>query len=68
MIPIRSRVELEWFSVHAGPDGLGRIAARWFGGPFSRSRVARAGVEADDAVLDQWAELGDSLLGIPPNW
>src|SRR6516225_11788733 len=32
------------------------------------SLVAGTGREAEDVVLDEWAELHDTVLGYPPNW
>ena len=51
--------------VHQGqpptePDGLSRRE----GAPIWVVPVA----EAEDAVLDEWAELHDRVRGFPPNW
>jgi hypothetical protein len=35
--------------------------------PFSRSWLVRV-AHAEDALLDEWAEFHDAVLGYPPNW
>jgi hypothetical protein len=60
-------VELELFSIRAGPDGLARITARWLAEPVGRSWLVPS-ADAEAAVLDEWAELHDAMLGFPPNW
>jgi hypothetical protein len=57
----------EIYSIRPGPDGLARITERRLGQPVARSWVVRI-EEAEDAVLDEWAELHDAVLGYPPNW
>lgn len=59
--------ELEFCSIRPGPDGLTRITARRVGEGARRSWVVPT-AEAEDAVLDEWAELHDTLLGYPPSW
>ena len=51
--------EFEVVSIHVGPDGRGSVS-------WCRARLVPA-VEAEDAVLDEWAELHDALLGCPPS-
>jgi hypothetical protein len=58
---------LEVFSLKPGPDGLTRVTARRLGEGVRRSWVV-PGERAEDAVLDEWAELHDAMLGYPPNW
>ena len=59
--------DVEIIVLRPGPDGLTRIVARRLGERAARSRVLPSR-EAEDAVLDEWAELHDALLGYPPNW
>ena len=58
---------LEIFVIRPGPDGLARITARHVGEGARRSWVVPA-AEGEEAVLDEWAELHDRVLGYPPNW
>jgi hypothetical protein len=48
------------------PAGLTRVTARRLGEAEERSWLVAA-VEAEDAVLDEWAKLHDRVLGYPPN-
>jgi hypothetical protein len=58
---------LEFDSIRPGPeDGLTRITACRLGKPVSRSWLVPSG-KAEDAVLDEWAELHDAVLGYLPN-
>jgi hypothetical protein len=56
---------LEICSIKPGPDGLARITARRLDEPVSRSWLVRV-ADAEDAVLDEWAEFHDAVLGYPP--
>jgi hypothetical protein len=47
--------------------GLAEFTMRRLGEPESRSWLVPTEV-AEDAVLDEWAELHDRVLGYPPNW
>jgi hypothetical protein len=58
---------LEIYHLQPGPDGITRIKARRFGEGIHRSRVVATSA-AEDAILDEWAEEHDRLLGFPPAW
>jgi hypothetical protein len=55
---------LEIYSIRPGPDGLARITERRLSEGVRRSWLEHA----EDAVLDEWAELHDAVLGYPPSW
>lgn len=61
-----SYISLESWSIRPGPDRLARITCSrdWV---IERSGVVRA-KDAEDEVLDRWAEFHDRVLGFPPNW
>jgi hypothetical protein len=59
--------DVEVIVLHPGPDDLTRITARRSDEINGRSCLLLS-AEADDAVLDEWAELHDAVLGFPPNW
>jgi hypothetical protein len=46
---------------------LDRVTSHRLGESDSRSSVAPV-ADAEDAVIDEWAELHDDLLGYPPTW
>jgi hypothetical protein len=58
---------LEICSIKPVPDGLTRITARRLGEGVRRSWLLPA-EHAEDAVLDEWAEFHDAVLGYPPCW
>jgi hypothetical protein len=53
-------VEVEVYSIRVGPDGLAKISVRTLCEPVSRSWLVPAR-DAEDAVLDRWAERGARL-------
>jgi hypothetical protein len=53
---------IELFSIRVGPDRLARITTRRLGETVSRSLLVPS-TEAEDVVLDEWAELHDRVLG-----
>lgn len=58
---------LEIYWLRPGPDGLARISVRIVGETARRSWLVRSR-EAEELILDAWAELHDRVLGFPPNW
>jgi hypothetical protein len=57
---------LEIYTIKPGPVGLSRVTERRPGEGVRRSWLLPA-EHAQDAVLDDWAELHDAVLGYPPN-
>ncbi len=58
---------LEIYSIQPDADGLTRRTARRLGESVRRSWLVPT-EQAEDAVLDEWTELHDAVLGFPPSW